>query len=53
MMDVQGGQAPLKSWRESMQQVQQHDGVHAAAQTNEDVTVLRKKRPESGRDSVS
>jgi hypothetical protein len=52
VMDMQGGQVPLKTRRKSMQQVQQHDRVHAAAQTKENVTVLRKKRPQSSRDSV-
>jgi hypothetical protein len=36
-----------------VQQVQQHDGIHAAAQTDKDVIVTWKKRRETRRNSVS
>jgi len=36
-----------------MQQMQQHDRIHAAAQTDEDVTVLGEKRRKARRDGVS
>jgi hypothetical protein len=53
VMDVQGGKAPFEAWREEMQQVQQHDRIHAAAQADEDAAVPGKKRREARRNGVS
>jgi hypothetical protein len=46
VMNVQCGESPLKTWRNEVQKVQQNDGVHSAAQTDEDVAVWWKKRRE-------
>jgi hypothetical protein len=52
-MDMQGGKPPVEPGSQHVQQMQQHDRIHAAAQANEDVTVLGKKRREARRNSVS
>ena len=53
VMDMQGGKLPLEAGSKRVQQMQQHDGIHAAAQTDQDVTVPGKKRREARRNSVS
>jgi hypothetical protein len=52
-MNVQCGKSPLKTWRNGVQKVQQNDGVHSAAQTDEDVAVWWKKRREALRYGLS
>jgi hypothetical protein len=53
VMDMQGRKLPVETWSKGMKQMQQHDRVHAAAQTNEDVTFPGKKRRQARRNSVS
>jgi hypothetical protein len=52
-MDMQGGKLPGKAGSKRVQQMQQHDGIHAAAQTDKDVIVTGKKRRQARRNSVS
>jgi hypothetical protein len=52
-MNMQGGKFPLETRSKRVQQMQQHDGIHAAAQTDKDVTVTGKKRRKARRNSVS
>ena len=52
-MDMQSREFPLEARRKGVQQVQQHDGIHAAAQANENLTMPGKKRRETRRDGVS
>jgi hypothetical protein len=53
MMHMQGGQPPFEARCQSVQQMQQHDRIHAAAQTDEDVTMPGKMRRESRRNGIS
>ena len=53
VMDMQCGKLPLEAGSKGVQQVQQHDGIHAAAQTDEDLTVSGKQRRQARRDGVS
>lgn len=53
VMDMQSGKPPLETRSEDMQQMQQNDGIHTAAQTDEDVTVPGKKRREVRRNGFS
>ena len=53
VMDMQGGKLPLEARRKAEQHMQQHDGIHAATQANEDLTVSGKKRRQARRDGVS
>jgi hypothetical protein len=52
-MNMQGGKFPLETRGKCVKQMQQHDRIHAAAQTDQDVTVTWKKRREARRNSVS
>ena len=53
VMDMQGGKLPVEAGSKRVQQMQQHDRIHAAAQTDKDVTVTGKKRRQARRNSVS
>ena len=53
VMDVQGGKQPVEAGSKRVQQMQQHDGIHAAAQADKDMTATGKKRRETHRNSVS
>jgi hypothetical protein len=53
VMDMQGGKLPVETWSKRVQQMQQHDRIHTAAQTDKDVTVAGKKRRKARRNDVS
>ena len=53
VVDVQGGKPPFETRREGMQQMQQNDGIHAAAQADQEVTALGKKRRQARRNGIS
>jgi hypothetical protein len=44
MMNVKRGEPPLKTWCDRVQQMQENDGIHSAAQTYEDIAVGGEKQ---------
>lgn len=53
MVDMQGGKPPFEAGRKRVQQMQQHDRIHAAAQADQYMTARGKQRRETRRNGVS